>query len=57
MLIKHHLKKIAVIGYGGFAKEITYNLPKEIFDFHIHKKFILPNQPIKSIESIDFHRQ
>ena len=57
MLIRQNFKKIAVIGFGGFAKEITYNLPKELYDFHIHQKLILPHQLVKPIESINFYHQ
>lgn len=56
-MIKKILKKIAVIGNGGFSKEITYSLPKNNLDYFIHKKYISENDNnIKAIEDLDFEK-
>ena len=36
----NHLKKIAVIGYGGFAREIACNLKKGTYNFFVNKQYI-----------------
>ena len=56
-MLKNTLKKIAIIGNGGFAKEISYSFAKENYDYFIHKKYIQENDNItKAIEDLDFDR-
>lgn len=53
------VKKIAIIGYGGFSKEISYNLPKNSYDFFVNKNVLnknLLNKNIKAIEDINFDK-
>ena len=47
------IKKIAVIGAGGFAREISCNLNKKSFDFFVHQKFIDNFKHIKNIKAIE----
>lgn len=49
-------KRIAVIGYGGFPKEILYNFPKDSYDFFINKEFIKNNMNVKAIEDLDIDK-
>jgi len=49
------MKRIGIIGYGGFAREIACNLKKHTYDFFIHKQFINKNNIsiVKALEEID----
>ena len=50
-------KRIAIIGYGGFSKELSCNLPKGSCDFFVNKNLLnknLVNNNVKAIEDIDF---
>jgi sugar O-acyltransferase (sialic acid O-acetyltransferase NeuD family) len=53
----NHLKKIAVIGYGGFAREIACNLKKGTYNFFVNKQYInLDNiEILKPLEEIDIN--
>lgn len=45
-------KNIAIIGYGGFAKELSYNLKKGSYKYFIHQKY-LPEQKIEELDCIE----
>jgi len=54
--ITNNFKRLAVIGTGGFAREITCNLEKNSFDYFAHydyiKKFNLLNtRPIENLDT------
>jgi|TARA_B110000208_G_scaffold77266_1_gene99001 sugar O-acyltransferase (sialic acid O-acetyltransferase NeuD family) len=48
-------KKIAVIGTGGFAKEILYSFHRASYDLFSNKEFIKDNN-VKAIEDLDFNK-
>jgi sugar O-acyltransferase (sialic acid O-acetyltransferase NeuD family) len=54
----HSVKKIAIIGYGGFAREISCNLKKNSYDFFINKDFIDKTNIsiVKPLEEIDISK-
>ena len=37
MIINSNIKKIAIIGYGGYAREIACNLQRHTYDFFVSK--------------------
>jgi sugar O-acyltransferase (sialic acid O-acetyltransferase NeuD family) len=51
-------KKIAVIGAGGFAREITCNFKKKSYDYFIHREFIKKYnlKYIKPLEELDIYK-
>jgi len=51
-------KKIAIIGYGGFAREIAANLPKNSYDFFINKSHINDNNEkyVNELEKLAFSK-
>ena len=55
-----HLSRhnIAIIGNGGFAREIACNLKKDSYKFYINKKFITKENinTVSAIEDIDFNK-
>ena len=52
------LKKIAIIGYGGFAREIGCNFNKNVFSYFIHNKYInnQNNKFVLPFENIDINK-
>lgn len=56
--IFNYYKKIAIIGTGGFAREITCRLKKNSFDLFINKAYINKDNinKVKSIEDIDIDK-
>ena len=54
-----HLSRhnIAIIGNGGFAREIACNLKKDSYKFYINKNFITKENinTVSAIEDIDFN--
>ena len=51
------IKRIAVIGNSGFAKEVSYSLPKNSFDFFINKEYLQKDDnKTKAIEDLDFDK-
>ena len=55
-----HLNRhsIAIIGNGGFAREIACNLKKDSYKFYINKNFITKENinTVSAIEEIDFNK-
>ena len=53
----NYLKKISVIGYGGFAREISRNLKKGTYDFFVNKQYINSDNIsiLKPLEEIDIN--
>lgn len=37
MIINSNIKKIAIIGFGGYSREIACNLPRHTYDFFVSK--------------------
>lgn len=57
MYVKKFIKKIAVIGNSGFAKEVSYSFPKNNLDFFVNREFINKNDfKTKAIEDLDFDK-
>lgn len=55
--ISTYMKKIAVIGNSGFAKEIIHSFPKDSLDFFISGHLISKNDvQTKPIENLDFSK-
>jgi sugar O-acyltransferase (sialic acid O-acetyltransferase NeuD family) len=59
MLLHSSNKYIAIIGNGGFAKEIACNLKKYSYKFYISKNFITKENinTVGAIEDIDFDKR
>jgi sugar O-acyltransferase (sialic acid O-acetyltransferase NeuD family) len=53
----NYLKKIAIIGYGGFAREIACNLKKGTYNFFVNKQYINSDNIsiLKPLEEIDIN--
>ena len=51
-------KHIAIIGNGGFAKEIACNLKKYSYNFYVSKSFITKENinTVRAVEDIDFDK-
>jgi sugar O-acyltransferase (sialic acid O-acetyltransferase NeuD family) len=54
----NNIKKIAIIGHGGFSKEIACNLAKGSYNFFINKKYINKENKnfVYELENIDINK-
>jgi sugar O-acyltransferase (sialic acid O-acetyltransferase NeuD family) len=53
----NNIKKIAIIGNSGFAKEIAYSFHKNSYDFFVNKEFLVKDDhKTKAIEDINFDK-
>jgi sugar O-acyltransferase (sialic acid O-acetyltransferase NeuD family) len=52
------LKKLAIIGFGGFAREISCNLKKTDYDYFINNNYINKDNSniVKPLEEIDINK-
>jgi sugar O-acyltransferase (sialic acid O-acetyltransferase NeuD family) len=57
-ILYHSIKRIGVVGNGGFAREIICSLPKGSYDIFVNQKFInKENQhQVKALEAIDINK-
>jgi sugar O-acyltransferase (sialic acid O-acetyltransferase NeuD family) len=53
----NNIKKIAIIGNSGFAKEISYSFQKNSFDFFVNKEHLTKGDyKTKAIEDLNFDK-